>query len=37
MIITSLLTNTIMKVIMMRQQHLAKLNTECVRRSREDK
>jgi hypothetical protein len=35
LIITCLLTDIIMKVLLMRQQHLAKLNRECVRRYRE--
>jgi hypothetical protein len=34
---TSLLIDIIMKVLLMRQQHLAKLNRECVRRCRERK
>ena len=37
LIISSLLTDMIMKVLLMRQQHLAKLNRECVRRCRERK
>ncbi len=32
---TSLLTDIIMKVLLMRQQHLGKLNRECVRQCRE--
>jgi hypothetical protein len=34
---TSLLTDIIMKVLLIRQQHLAKLNRECVRQCREPK
>ncbi len=37
LITTSLLIDIIMKVLLMRQQHLAKLNRECVRRCRERK
>ncbi len=37
LIITSLLTDIIMKVLLMRQQHLSKLNRECVLRCRERK
>jgi hypothetical protein len=37
LIITSFLTDIIMKVLLIRQQHLAKLNRECVRRCRERK
>jgi len=35
LIISSLLTDMIMKILLMRQQHLAKLNRESVRRCRE--
>jgi hypothetical protein len=37
LIISSLLTDMITKVLLMRQQHLAKLNRERVRRCRERK
>jgi hypothetical protein len=37
LIISSLLTGMITKVLLMRQQHLAKLNRESVRRCRERK
>ena len=37
LVITSLLTDMITKVLLMRQQHLAKLNRECVRRCLERK
>jgi hypothetical protein len=37
LIISSLLTDMIMQVLLMRQQHLEKPNRECVRRCRERK
>ncbi len=37
LIISSLLTDMIMKVLLMRQQHLEKLNRECTHRCRERK
>jgi len=37
LIISSLLNDMIMKVLLMRQQYLEKLNRECVRRCRERK
>jgi hypothetical protein len=37
LIITSLLSDIIMKVLLMREQHLAKLDRECVLRCRERK
>ncbi len=37
LIISSLLTDMIMKFLLMCQQHLEKLNRQCVRRCRERK